>query len=254
MISVQANSVVVPRTKNVVGVALVSDLERRAVLGIHAILDGIAALILIATQTEANAVPMEAIALLEIVTSSTHRATTVSSAFASSITRSAASSITSKPIPEYEYYYFTITWYYWSYYYYYYTTQLELSTLTRSTRITTTTKLSIYETSSAAARSSFKQLTATISLPTPAAANLPTLTPLSTPESTVYSSDTSLKAEETSNSLITQSPTTISSTIATASPISIIVSGAASSQMDWNFWSGMGFTVCGAFGVALWLL
>ncbi|KAF7927518.1 uncharacterized protein EAE98_005900 [Botrytis deweyae] len=181
-----------PRDENCCG-SSASNLERVVVKVSHAKLDGTASLIFIATRMEVNAVWMEAIALLEIcvndVTISTPGATTAYTGIPSSITKVPEPSITLTPITVYEYYHYTITWYYWSYYYYYYTTNADLSTSTRSTQMTTTTTISVYETNSAAASSSFKKLSVTLSFPTPAAATLPTQISPSSPVQTEQTTD-----------------------------------------------------------------
>ncbi|KAB8300129.1 hypothetical protein EYC80_000359 [Monilinia laxa] len=256
-------------------------MARAVVQVIHAMLDGTAALIHIATLMEANVVPMEATVRkgisVSIVTLSTQSVTTVPTAIPSSITQNPEPSITLRPIPVYEYYYFTVTWYYWSYYYYYYTINIDLRTSTRSTHITTTTKFSVYETNSAAASSSFKQLSATFSFPTPAAATLPIKTPPSTPtqtpssesdstsHSTSHSTDTNLRVggtdEPTSLSSFFSTASTrsiasgsSSSLTATSSPISVTVSGAAGIQKEGYLWPLVGLTIFSALGAALWLL
>jgi len=72
------------------------------------------------------------------------------------------------------YYTYTITYYYFSYYYIY-VPSITRSSPTSST-VTTTTTVSVYASNSADARSSFNELTATLSLFTPAAAtSLPPL-------------------------------------------------------------------------------
>ncbi|KAF5879385.1 uncharacterized protein Bfra_006594 [Botrytis fragariae] len=262
-----------PKTKTAVEVASASSLERIVVKVSHAKLDEIAALILIATQMEVNAVRMEAIALLEIsvVTISTPSATNAPTVIPSSITKVPETSITLTPIPVYEYYYYTITWYYWSYYYYYYTIHLDLSTSTRSTQITTTTTISVYETNSAAASSSFQQLSATLSFPTPAAATLPTQTPPSSPTQTEQTNDAHtevsidtefLKGTGSAFYSVFGTPSTTSSvttgssssSTATSTPAGVTVSGASGMKMNGHFWSITGFTVFGACIVALWLL
>ncbi|EMR85021.1 hypothetical protein BcDW1_6379 [Botrytis cinerea BcDW1] len=265
---------VVPKTKVAVKVASASSLERVVAKVSHAKLDGIAALIPIAIQMEVNAVQMEAIALLEIsvLTISTPSATAALTILPSSITNVPEPSITLSPTPFYEYYYYTITWYYWSYYYYYYTIHLDLSTSTSSTQITTTTTISVYETNSAAASSSFKQFSATLSLPTPTAATLPTQT---SPSSTTQTEQTTDSHTEVSvdtefvrgtgpafYSIFGTSSTATSSVItgssssstATSPPAEATVSGAAGMRMNGHFWSITGFTVSGACIIALWLL
>ncbi|THV44531.1 hypothetical protein BGAL_0623g00040 [Botrytis galanthina] len=206
------------------------------------------------------------------VTISTPSATTASTVIPSSITKVPEPSITLTPIPVYEYYYYTITWYYWSYYYYYYTIHLDLSTSTRSTQITTTTTISVYETNSAAASSSFKQLSATLSFPTPAAATLPTQTPPSSPtqtdQTTNSHTEVSIDTEflqgtgpafssvfgTTSTTTRSANSGSSSSSTATSTPADVKVSGTSGMRMNGRFWSITGFTVFGACVVALWLL
>ncbi|TGO22767.1 hypothetical protein BPAE_0155g00050 [Botrytis paeoniae] len=265
---------VVQETKTAVEVASASSLERVAAKVSHAKLDGIAAIILIATQMEVNAVRMEAIALLEIfvVTISTSSATNAPTVISSSITKVPEPSITLTPIPVYEYYYYTITWYYWSYYYYYYTIHLDLGTSTRSTQITTTATISVYRTNSAAASSSFQQLSATLSFPTPAAATLPTQTPPSSPTQTEQTTDAHTEVSIDTEFLrgtgpafysVFGTPSTTpssvasgssSSSTATSTPAEVTISGASGMRMNGHFWSITNFTVFGACIFALWLL
>ncbi|QSZ35628.1 hypothetical protein DSL72_008498 [Monilinia vaccinii-corymbosi] len=221
-------------------------MARTAVPLIPAMLDGTAAVIHIATPMEADVVPMEAIAPKEISV-----ATTALTIRPSSVTKNPEPSITLKPIPVYEYYYFTVTWYYWSYYSYYYTINTDLRTSLLSTHITTTTKLSVYETNSAAASSSFKKLPATLSFPTPAAAMLPTQTLSSEPDEPSSSSSTS---STTSTRSVASGSSSTSS--ATSSPISVTNSGAAGMHKEGYLWSLMGFTICCSLAATstLWLL
>ncbi|KAK6607202.1 hypothetical protein ACHAPF_001077 [Botrytis cinerea] len=206
------------------------------------------------------------------LTISTPSATAAPTILPSSITNVPEPSITLSPTPFYEYYYYTITWYYWSYYYYYYTIHLDLSTSTSSTQITTTTTISVYETNSAAASSSFKQFSATLSLPTPTAATLPTQTPPSSTTQTEQTTDSHTEvsvdtefvkgtgpafysifgtSSTATSSVITGSS---SSSTATSPPAEATVSGAAGMRMNGHFWSITGFTVSGACIIALWLL
>ncbi|CCD51800.1 hypothetical protein BofuT4_P021060.1 [Botrytis cinerea T4] len=206
------------------------------------------------------------------LTISTPSATAAPTILPSSITNVPEPSITLSPTPFYEYYYYTITWYYWSYYYYYYTIHLDLSTSTSSTQITTTTTISVYETNSAAASSSFKQFSATLSLPTPTAATLPTQTPPSSTTQTEQTTDSHTEvsvdtefvkgtgpafysifgtSSTATSSVITGSS---SSSMATSPPAEATVSGASGMRMNGHFWSITGFTVSGACIIALWLL
>ncbi|TGO47482.1 hypothetical protein BOTNAR_0523g00060 [Botryotinia narcissicola] len=206
------------------------------------------------------------------VTISTPSATTASTVIPSSISIALEPSVTLTPIPVYEYYYYTITWYYCSYYYYYYTIHLDLSTSTSSTQIITTTTISVYETNSAAASSSFKQLSATLSFPTPAAATIPTQTPPSLPTQTERTTDPhtevsidteSLRGTGPASHSVSSTPSTTTRSVtsgssslstATSTPVVVKVSGASGMRMNGHFWPVTDFMVFGASIVALWLL
>ncbi|TGO14868.1 hypothetical protein BTUL_0047g00300 [Botrytis tulipae] len=251
---------VVQKKKTAVEAASASSLERVVAKVLHAKLDGIAALILIATYPDggnccsdgsyctAGNICVNVRGSIKCctdltcsghasgsVTISTPSATTASSVIPSSISIAPEPSITLTPIPVYEYYYYTITWYHWSYYY-------------------------------------FKQLSATLSFPTPAAATLPIQTLLSSPTQTEQTTDSHTEVSIDTESLrgtgpasysvsSTPSSTTRSVTsgsssqsTATSTPAVVTVSGASGMRMNGRFWSITGFMVFGACVVALWLL
>ncbi|KAF7907332.1 uncharacterized protein EAF01_004919 [Botrytis porri] len=243
--------VIVQETKTAVEVAFASNLERVVVKVSHAKLDGIAAIILIATRMQ--------------YTKCHYRS------YCHSIVNYTSSRTIYYliPIPVYEYHYYTITWSYWSYYYYYYTIHLDLSASTHSTKITTTTTISINETNSAAASSSFKQFSATLSFPTPTTATLPIQTPPSSPTQTQQTTNPHtevsidkefLRGTGSALSSVFGTPSTTTSSVtsgssssstATTPPVEVKVSGASGINLDGHFWSITGSTVFGACIVAL---